>query len=694
MPLLRAVCFVLALLSSAGWADESVLRSANEVRETLRRKPEGVFPVEFEATILAYYHAHPSPPLGTCNLLFVHDGESGIYVDMRKLSRLDLRAGQRVRVQGRGAPGDFAPSVTNASVTVLGHGPLPEPRKVSIREALTGGHDSQWIEIRGVLREASETDGRLYLHVSDGYDRIRIGLTTEIEDVPKFLRLPNTGIIARGACGTLFNGQRQILSALLHSAPEDIQVVEPPPTDPFSIPVSDLTDVLGFASAHRDGRLVRVRGTVSGIDPGKAVFLSAPRAAMMVSTSNSEGLAVGDVVEALGYPTKGIFAGMLEDGRFRKVGELPPPAAAPITPEQALFGDYEARLIRIDARLLGTMHGLHGSILVVEADRHPFNAHLPLPWSEIAGTLPAGSRVRLTGICVAEGEAEQSGRRLRPTAWKLILRSLDDVQILKSPPWWTRERLSLLLAAVVLITVAAMWWNAALRRRVRQQTALITRQIEEHAVLEERMRIARELHDTLAQGFAGTAFQLEAVAAELVDGPICARQNLDIARSMVRHSISEARQSVMNLRARGLEGGDLLAAISESAMRLIGRAAIQFHSVQTGEARPLPSWIQTHLFRIGVEAVSNAVCHGKPTNVWLSLDFSSDHVTLTVSDDGKGFSPDLVDGLHFGLQGMRERARQISGDLDIRTSAGSGTTIRVDAPFPQDTPLNESPAAA
>jgi signal transduction histidine kinase/streptogramin lyase len=200
-------------------------------------------------------------------------------------------------------------------------------------------------------------------------------------------------------------------------------------------------------------------------------------------------------------------------------------------------------------------------------------------------------------------------------------------------------------------------------------------------VLAERTRIARDLHDTLAQGFAGIAFQLEAVATKLAAAPAQAQQHLHLALQMVRHSLTEARRSVMNLRSAALDTGDLSNALAETARQMAADKPVDVQLKISGMARPLPSKIENDLLHIGQEAITNSLKYSRATRIQVELDFAPATVRLRVRDDGQGFNPEQTAGheqTHFGLLGMRERAKQMGATLSIRSQPGQGTEIVVE----------------
>jgi signal transduction histidine kinase/ligand-binding sensor domain-containing protein len=231
-----------------------------------------------------------------------------------------------------------------------------------------------------------------------------------------------------------------------------------------------------------------------------------------------------------------------------------------------------------------------------------------------------------------------------------------------------------LCAAAVL---ALAWGIYRLRlRQIRYRFAL---------VLEERGRLAREIHDTLAQGFVGISSQLDAVSMAMPEDNSRARQYLDLARKMARHSLTEARRAVLDLRASVLEGRDLAAALNSGAQMWTAGSGVEVEVDITGETSPLPADMEQHLLRIAQEAVTNVLKHAGASKIWLKLHMEARKLYLRVADNGHGFEQNDAfsnQGGHFGLIGMRERAQRLGGELHLASHPGEGTQVEVMVPLP------------
>ncbi|HEY1012797.1 MAG TPA: sensor histidine kinase, partial [Herpetosiphonaceae bacterium] len=209
----------------------------------------------------------------------------------------------------------------------------------------------------------------------------------------------------------------------------------------------------------------------------------------------------------------------------------------------------------------------------------------------------------------------------------------------------------------------------------------------ESATVEERARLAREIHDTLAQGLTGIIVQIGAAQRALSAAPEEASSHLDLGQRMARESLAEARASVWNLRAPALSHAELIAAIRRLAAHPV-RPDLQVTVEQRGELRRLPASVETALLRVCQEALTNVAKHSPATAATIRLDYGPEAVRLTVSDNGPGFDSYVLEhgggaglALGFGLQGMRERLGSFGGALTLRSDGGA--QVEATVPYEQ-----------
>ena len=196
-------------------------------------------------------------------------------------------------------------------------------------------------------------------------------------------------------------------------------------------------------------------------------------------------------------------------------------------------------------------------------------------------------------------------------------------------------------------------------------------QAHEAGVLDERQRLAREIHDTLAQGFAGIITQLQAD-----ENP---PRHVETALRLARENLAEARRSVHALRPPALVDANLPDALAEVTAGWTDQTGVAASISTTGAARPLHPEVEVTLLRAAQEALSNVAKHARASRVGLTLSYMEDVVTLDVRDDGAGFDPEVkTDG--FGLIGMRQRVSRLAGALVVESEPGGGTAVSASVP--------------
>ena len=220
----------------------------------------------------------------------------------------------------------------------------------------------------------------------------------------------------------------------------------------------------------------------------------------------------------------------------------------------------------------------------------------------------------------------------------------------------------------------------ALSRHRLLQSSFARQQAEAEfaAILSERNRIAREIHDTLAQSLGATSLHLELVKDHLSPDSEGSK-NLAEARRLTLGSLAETRNSIWKMRSQALETGDLATALMDVRDRLTDIQGIKGRFDLTGTSYRLPPLTENNLLRIGQEAITNAVKHARASRVDVSLTFMPGELQMRISDDGCGFDSDSSSPgeTHFGFIGLRERAREIHAELNVCSIPNQGTVVDV-----------------
>ena len=201
--------------------------------------------------------------------------------------------------------------------------------------------------------------------------------------------------------------------------------------------------------------------------------------------------------------------------------------------------------------------------------------------------------------------------------------------------------------------------------------------------VEERNRLAREIHDTLAQGLTATGLQLESAEALLDDetGAERAREPIHRALSLTRSNLDEARRSVLDLRAAPLEGRSLPEALKTLVDRWEAETGVGTRFKAINGSHPLPPRVEVALYRVCQEALTNVARHANASRVTVRLVATPDEVRLVVQDDGRGFDPSRVRDERHGIVGMRERVAMIGGSIEVGSSPDGGTRVEVTVPL-------------
>jgi two-component system, NarL family, sensor kinase len=326
------------------------------------------------------------------------------------------------------------------------------------------------------------------------------------------------------------------------------------------------------------------------------------------------------------------------------------------------------------------------------------------PWLAASRNLPptlADHPDRMDGICcfliaVREDALEGEASVVTSSRMEWLTDQEEDLVFHASIPLHARGR------ALGVMNVASSRWRELSADDLRmlhiigemlgvaiERSRLYQRSVEAGAS-EERNRLAREIHDTLAQGLAASVLQLETAEALLDAGGETERVRAAVrqALTVTRQNLVDARRSVLDLRPAPLQGATLTEALRELCVRSSSPSPeIHFHF--SGATRPLPTRFEAGLYRVAQEAIANALRHADARRVDVQLRVEPERITLTVADDGVGFDVEECCGAaaradrseRFGLIGVCERARLLGGEFRLSSAPGAGTVLEVEAPL-------------
>ena len=296
---------------------------------------------------------------------------------------------------------------------------------------------------------------------------------------------------------------------------------------------------------------------------------------------------------------------------------------------------------------------------------------------ETATKIAAGCRIQVTGTCVLATEnwaAISSETQLNGI--RLVMDRPDDLVVVSRPPWWTPARLGTVVAALVLALAGILFWNRQLRRLSEKRGRELFRERSASAIAElktsERTRLAAEIHDSISQILTGAAMQLDAGETQA-------------AKRILASCRRELRCCIWDLRGNALEAVNLADAIKATLAPHLGGCSLALDFDVPSSS--LSEAIRHAALSIIREATVNAIRHGHARTVAVSGELSGRRLSFSVVDDGKGFDPEDCRGSaegHFGLMGMKERAKSFNGSFSISSSPENGTEIAVTLEdFPQ-----------
>ena len=506
-------------------------------------------------------------------------------------------------------------------------------------------------------------------------------------------RLVGARVSVLGLCdpGYGTNQRRQLGPTLNIPDRESIRVLEPATGDPFNakelgplvyyrpykLPSSGLRRAFGRVIAAWDSSILIERTNNASC--------------VRVEMSNRPLPRTGSFVEVVGRPETDLFRVNLVRANWRETAPWPvaeePPTNISI---RAVMRDEYGRE-SIDHRLHGRRVRLRGIVksqaerkdaFLMESDGYT----VPIVFGPDADADPKiliGSVVEVTGTFVMDIDNWRPNNEFpQIRGYFVVPRSNADIAILKSTPWWTPARLSVIICTLLAVLVAVLLWNASLRvlaaRKGRELMRTRLHDIESELRIDERTKLAAELHDYLSQNLTALGFRITAAIRAAERDLPAARRHLETAERMLESSHAELRRCLWDLRSDILSEHDFGTAIRRCIAPIVGEAETHIRFT-VARSRVTDSTAHAVLSVIR-ELVSNAVRHGHATRVAIAGGMEGDALRFSVKDNGSGFNPDACEGLssgHLGLEGIRERIKSMHGTFAIESSPGHGTRAEV-----------------
>ena len=564
--------------------------------------------------------------------------------------------------------------------------------------ACPGAIPTEPTSLRGIVSDAFRDDVDeefSYLTLERNGETTFVSTRSDDTDLefPKLQSLIGCDVTVTGAFRrfTIRSDRRVLKGILIRSSESAITVHAPPSRNAFDAP-DLIAEPPDYRTVDSCGPR-KVRGGVIARWHGDTVLLRVTNDTVRVSFQDNWLPELGETVEAVGRVTTDLYRFNLE----RAQGRVLPAAQAPCAEVRrvsldGVFSTGGHRIINSDHH--GQAICVSGKLKSVLSDEFGRNRFLvqdgayqiivdcsALPHA--LDGLKEGSELEVTGVGVLESENWHPGLAFpKVSGLFLVPRTADDIRILRQPPWWTPARMTTVVLGLLAILAAILVWNASLRLLVAHKSRALLREqaktLSETLKIDERTRLAAELHDFHSQNLTAIAYQISSARNACADDPSKAQDLLATAARMLKSCRTDLRHCLWDLRSDALNETDFATAIRETVTPVAGAAKV---SVRFAGRRSQISDTTAHaILSILRELTANAVVHGHATVVRIAGEQRPQAIRFSVEDNGCGFDPSVRPGQiegHFGLDGIQERLNRLGGVLDIKSSPGKGTYVRL-----------------
>jgi signal transduction histidine kinase len=446
------------------------------------------------------------------------------------------------------------------------------------------------------------------------------------------------------------------------------------------------------------GQRVRVRGVLTALPRPGELVIQDQTSGLRIQHVSSHSFKVYEELDVVGFLSSGPGSPMLQETLIQREGDGPAPLPVRATPGKILLDNYQDQLIVMEGAFHQLLTDQDKPVLVLQAETIPFAVQLAfIPDATMLKQWRAGPRLQVKGVCSVLPDAAGISK-----SFEVWVPSPQDLKVMPASLSLTLPQILQILTLFGLISFALLAWFISLWHRMRRQIALMEQRHEHEMILqknheqlrllsvrlaavseEERRSLARELHDQVGQNLTVVGLHLKLLQTRLAETlPAWADSRLEDAYKLVEAITRGIRNVMAELRPQVLDDYGLAAALRGCTEQFTSRGGLAVElAVNETEPRP-PSAVETALFRIAQEALTNILKHAKATQVKVQLESDPRKIKMTIEDNGAGFAPVAAasqpEKSGWGLVMMRERAKSVGGHCDIRSELSLGTRVVVE----------------
>ena len=631
--------------------------------------------------------------------IILADATGGCYIEnLQNIPDPKPRLGDLLTVRGETFANEFRQEAVKATaITLTGHRPAPDPRPTTVERVVSGAENFRTVRISGYITEVIEDEINPEWH----YMVLKHDGAATYVSVPEVgeneISLPAlidcdvelTGVVMPHYCAErLFIGPHlEMISkddirirTIASGNVEDYTYLE----DIFHVNPAEISKM----------RRRRIEGLVLAVwNRSQALVEEDSGRRILIDFSAGSSLPkVGARIVAVGFPETDLFRLNLSRAICKTIGTDPPAGELPqaVTAANILLDtngnhrldqSYYGKLIRL-CGVVRSMPSAGNSDGRINLDCDGFLVPVDVSANpSVADGLALGCKIAASGICIMEAKNWRSDN-LFPIlgGFTLVPRTSDDIRVLAQPPWWTPGRLLVVICSLFAALLGILAWNRALNHLVERRSRQLFKEQVAHAgadlKVDERTRLAVELHDSLSQTLTGVSFQIDAAERARQRDPSRIERHLAIAKRTLQSCREDLRNCLWDLRNNALEETDATTAIQRTIEPHLGEARLAL-DMQIPRAKFSDNTFHAILCVLRELAV-NAVRHGAASLITITGRLTNDELKFSVVDNGRGFDPDNRLGVaegHFGFQGITERIETLGGTLSLSSTIDEGTTV-------------------